>query len=46
LNVSIIDGDTQKGNSLFELFWGALEVVMSILILEETLSIKSLSNDK
>lgn len=46
IKLSIADLDTEEGDGLFELFWGNLEVVMSIWVLEEALSIKSLSSDE
>lgn len=46
IELSIADLNTKESNGLFELFWGHLEVVMSIWVLEEALSIKSLSSDE
>ena len=46
IELGIADLNTKESNGLFELFWGHLEVVMSIWVLEEALSIKSLSSDE
>lgn len=40
--MSVRDLDSQKGKSLLELLWRHFEVVVSILVLEEALCIKSL----
>ena len=44
--LGIADLNTEESDGLFELFWANLEVVVSIWILEEALSIKSLSSDE
>jgi hypothetical protein len=46
VKLSIADLNTKECDSLFELFWGNLEVVVSIWVLEEALGIKSLSSDE
>lgn len=46
IELGIADLNTKESNGLFELFWGHLEVVVSIWVLEEALSIKSLSSDE
>lgn len=42
----IRDGNSQKSDGLLELLWRHLEVVVSILILEETLGVQSLPVDQ
>ena len=44
--LSIRNLNSEKSDSLLELLWRDLEMVVSILVLEETLGIKSLSVDK
>jgi len=46
LNLSIIDVNAKKSTCLLELFWTNLEVIVSVLILEEALGIKSFSDDE
>jgi len=46
VKLSIADLNTKECDGLFELFWGNLEVVVSIWVLEEALGIKSLSSDE
>lgn len=46
IELGIADLNTEESDGLFELFWGNLEVVVSIWILEEALSIKSLSSNE
>lgn len=46
IKLSIADLNTKESDGLFELFWGNLEVVMSIWILEEALGIKSFSSNE
>ena len=45
-NLIIINVTFQKRKNLLKLLWGDLEVVMSIVILEERLGVESLSNYK
>lgn len=42
----IADLNTKESDGLFELFWGNLEVVVSIWVLEEALGVKSFSSDE
>ena len=46
IELGITDLNTKESDGLFELFWGNLEVVVSIWVLEEALGIKSLSSDE
>ena len=45
-NFCITELNTKEGEGLLELLWGYLEVVVSVLVLEEALWVKSFSVNK